>query len=342
MATYYTAVRTFVELRNATEHGMVNHALASGIRDILKDYHHLTARLESLYLSSPDFTLQAAYLYLHPTLHTLALLHSLCLSLDFEEDEPNSSSDAESEESEEDEEDAALAKELGLDRLGADGLKDPDASDPKGPILGGEVLGLLAMRAAQMSGDPTASALHADLLRHAAQPYARILIRWIEEGVLQDPYKEFMVRENRHITKGGLETDYTDEYWERRYTLRDGSTVAEATGDGLRANPAAAELPFRPGTQRLAGGSCIPPFLEPWKHKVLMAGKYLNVIKECGLEVARGKGEQEREQEEGPVKMDDARQVSLAVGVGSTLTICADSITASKTPTSTPMRPCSS
>lgn len=153
MATYYTAVRTFVELRNATEHGMVNHALASGIRDILKDYHHLTARLESLYLSSPDFTLQAAYLYLHPTLHTLAILHSLCLSLDFEED-PADDSEAHSsgEDDSEDEEDAALAKELGLDRLGAGGLKDPDASDPKGPILGGEVLGLLAIRAAQMSG----------------------------------------------------------------------------------------------------------------------------------------------------------------------------------------------
>jgi len=36
----------------------------------------------------------------------------------------------------------------------------------------------------------------------------------------------------------------------------------------------------------LPGGACIPPFLEPWKFKILLAGKYLNVIKECGIEIA--------------------------------------------------------
>ena len=42
----------------------------------------------------------------------------------------------------------------------------------------------------------------------------------------------------------------------------------------------------RPGTNRLPGGACIPPFLEPWKFKILLAGKYLNVIKERGIEIA--------------------------------------------------------
>jgi gamma-tubulin complex component 2 len=27
--------------------------------------------------------------------------------------------------------------------------------------------------------------------------------------------------------------------------------------------------------------------LQPWKHKILLAGKYLNVIRECGIEVKR-------------------------------------------------------
>lgn len=35
----------------------------------------------------------------------------------------------------------------------------------------------------------------------------------------------------------------------------------------------------------MPGGSCIPPFLEPWKHKILLAGKYLNVLQECGIAV---------------------------------------------------------
>lgn len=46
---------------------------------------------------------------------------------------------------------------------------------------------------------------------------------------------------------------------------------------------------------RLPGGACIPRFLEPWKHKILLAGKYLNVIRECGVD---GRGEGERDEEE--------------------------------------------
>lgn len=45
--------------------------------------------------------------------------------------------------------------------------------------------------------------------------------------------------------------------------------------------------PPRQGTNRLPGGACIPKFLQPWKHKILLAGKYLNVIRECGIEVKK-------------------------------------------------------
>jgi gamma-tubulin complex component 2 len=45
---------------------------------------------------------------------------------------------------------------------------------------------------------------------------------------------------------------------------------------------------------RLPGGACIPPLLEGWKHKILLAGKYLNVIRECGIELeADGKQKQD-------------------------------------------------
>ena len=67
--------------------------------------------------------------------------------------------------------------------------------------------------------DPTASTLHTTLLEHASQPYSRMLIRWISTGYLSDPFDEFMVKESTHISKSVLESDYTDEYWERRYTV---------------------------------------------------------------------------------------------------------------------------
>lgn len=115
-----------------------------------------------------------------------------------------------------------------------------------------------------------------------------MLLRWILSGHLDDPFDEFMVKESGHITKGVLESDYTDEYWERRYTLRDGSSLASSSkvSSSKSSAPISAGIPgLRKGTNRLPGGACVPAFLQPWKHKVLLAGKYLNVIRECGIEV---------------------------------------------------------
>ncbi|KAF5014037.1 hypothetical protein F66182_15118, partial [Fusarium sp. NRRL 66182] len=57
------------------------------------------------------------------------------------------------------------------------------------------------------------------------------------------------VKEQKWIKREKLEEDYTDEYWEKRYTIRDNE---------------------------------VPPQLESVRDKVLLAGKYLNVVRECG------------------------------------------------------------
>ena len=46
---------------------------------------------------------------------------------------------------------------------------------------------------------------------------------------------------------------------------------------------------------RLPGGACVPPLLEGWKHKILLAGKYLNVIRECGIEINRDQASSEHD-----------------------------------------------
>lgn len=74
------------------------------------------------------------------------------------------------------------------------------------------------------------------------------------------------------------------------FQLRDGSTTAiEARSSADRTPsqqmPSSGAPEVRPGTNRLPGGACIPPFLEEWKVKILRTGKYLNVIRECGLPV---------------------------------------------------------
>ncbi|EIW70708.1 gamma-tubulin complex component 2 [Tremella mesenterica] len=285
LASFFTSVAASMELRSSPEFGMVSHALCSGIRSMLKEYRVLTAQLESLYLSSSTFTLQTLYFHLHPTLHTMSLLSSLCLALETDESGPDL------EESSDDEFDAK-AEELGLGGAGLKGLmKNLNAQEglgSSGPVLGGEVLGVICERDAKMSGDPTASTLHSTLLLHASQPYSKMLSRWISTGYLSDPYDEFMVKESGHITKGVLESDYTDEYWERRYTLRDGSSIASSSKVSAGKSTLASAAPHvRDGSGRLPGGACIPPFLQPWKFKILLAGKYLNVVRECGIEVKK-------------------------------------------------------
>jgi gamma-tubulin complex component 2 len=165
------------------------------------------------------------------------------------------------------------------------------------------------------AGDPAARALYGKLLRVAGRPYVEMLRQWTRTGTLTDPYEEFCVKESRFINRGTLEMDYTDEYWERRYTvccpclvmnhdsirhqLRDGSTLG-STNKRLQAGVP----PPRAGSGRLPGGACIPPLLEGWKHKVLLAGKYLNVIRECGIEVQRATNLADDD-----LAMDDERSV---------------------------------
>jgi gamma-tubulin complex component 2 len=119
---------------------------------MLREYRILTAQLESLCLQSPTFTLQTLYFHLHPTLHTMTLLSSLCQALetdDIQQDASDATDD-------DDDPLGGMAEELGLGGAGLKGLmKNLNAQDGLGGgglILGGEVLGIVAERDATMSG----------------------------------------------------------------------------------------------------------------------------------------------------------------------------------------------
>ena len=172
--------------------------------------------------------MQKFWYYVHPTLHTLSLLHTLIGTLTRDDLTPISSSTDDSSSSE-DEESHARNEALGI----APNLKkivknmtlnSEDDVTAKSPPKGGEVLTQLHKLAQVHAGDPKAQAVFGTLLRDASKPYARVLRRWCQRGYLEDPYDEFMVRESRFIDRGILERDYVDEYWERRYTVREFST----------------------------------------------------------------------------------------------------------------------
>lgn len=87
------------------------------------------------------------------------------------------------------------------------------------PVKGGEVLTVIYDRMQGMSGDPTARKVYGTVMNAAGAPYVEMLREWATTGRLHDPYEELCLKESKFISKGILEVDYTDEYWERRYTV---------------------------------------------------------------------------------------------------------------------------
>lgn len=240
MATYYGAVEAFVEVQSREEFGVVNHALSAAIRKLLNDYLVLIGQFEHQFLTSPNFTLHLLHLHTMQTSHMLLQLYSLAKEIlkknaMLEDDDDDSMDDFDDVEN--------IIEQL---REGGDGA----AALPGSKICrGGSVLALLTQRLTSMAGDPAARSLLSLLLREASRPYMNMLNEWLHKGMIRDPHSEFLIKEAKSIRRERLEEDYTDEYWEKRYTVRQDD---------------------------------VPPQLEAVRDKVLLAGKYLNVVRECG------------------------------------------------------------
>lgn len=241
MASHYIALDTFVDVQSRDEFGSVNHALCASIRKLLQEYLVMVAQLETQFLSDDSFTLHVLNVHVLPTSHMMAQLYALAHEflkrnalLDDETDESSDSNDD---------------FDHILEQLREGGDLVPGNMTGKKICKGGVVLGLITKRLESMSGDPAARALLTSLLRDASRPYMQMLNEWLHHGAINDPHSEFLIKEQRSIRRERLEQDYTDEYWERRYTIRDHD---------------------------------VPPQLEGVKGKVLLAGKYLNVVRECG------------------------------------------------------------
>jgi gamma-tubulin complex component 2 len=220
LGTYYTAISSFIEQRSHLDFGLVNHALCASIRDMLKDYQTLLSQLEHAFNTSPSFSLQKLWFYVHPTIHTLSLIYSLITDLAFADDPSASLSTSSSDTSDAEEEARNEALGIPSSKLKAVLSETPlSQSSSSIPVKGGEVLAIIHEKQQSMSGDPTASMLYGTLLQAAGRPYIVMLRGWVMTGRLVDPYEELLVKESKFINRGILEMDYTDEYWERRYTV---------------------------------------------------------------------------------------------------------------------------
>ena len=242
LSSYYKAVEACIEILSREELGTVNHALCGAIREFFKEYFSLITQLEHQILTDPSFTLNVLNLRTKTMAHLLSQLYGLCLDLL----RSNSFLEEDSEESTDDMDDVENILESLREGRPADG-----AIPGKKGCIGGSVLGLVTQRLASFAGDPSVKNLLQMLLREASRPYMTMLNEWLHHGSIKDPHGEFMIKEQKSIKRERLDQDYTDEYWEKRYTIRDRDRL-------------------------------VPPQLETLKEKVLLAGKYLNVVRECG------------------------------------------------------------
>ncbi|KAI1852565.1 hypothetical protein JX265_013024 [Neoarthrinium moseri] len=240
MATHYSALEYFIDVQSREEFGAVNHALCAAIRKYLQEYLVMIAQLETQFLTNDTFTLHVLHIHIMPTSQMLSQLYSLAHELL----KRNALLDEESEEDSDPDDIDQILENL---KRGADIV--PGNMTGRKICKGGVAIGLISKRLETMSGDPAARTLLTSLLRDATRPYMAMLNEWLHRGGINDPHSEFLIKEQKSIKREILDKDFTDDYWERRYTLREHD---------------------------------IPPQLLAVKDKVLLAGKYLNVVRECG------------------------------------------------------------
>nr|XP_042898815.1 gamma-tubulin complex component 2 isoform X2 [Parasteatoda tepidariorum] len=118
--------------------------------------------------------------------------------------------------------------------------------------FGGAVLSFLHENTSSLTGSSKSQEICHSLTRAASLPYFEILEKWIYKGIISDCYSEFLVEDNEIIKKEDLPHEYSDAYWEKRYTIRCDQ---------------------------------IPTFLVKAADMILRTGKYINVIRQCGKTV---------------------------------------------------------
>ncbi|CAF0999098.1 unnamed protein product, partial [Didymodactylos carnosus] len=121
----------------------------------------------------------------------------------------------------------------------------------KGNNIGRSVLDLLHEQTQNSSGYKQTYDTCYYLAKSAFKPYLTMLETWIYKGIIHDPYNEFMVTENKDVQKENLENDFNDKYWGKRYVLNRNNT---------------------------------PRLLESMSEMILNTGKYLNAIRESGID----------------------------------------------------------
>ncbi|KAF5094898.1 hypothetical protein D0Z00_003354 [Geotrichum galactomycetum] len=266
IATAYMGLCEFLNHQSKREFGMVNQALCASLREnLLKQYSMLVGQLEYQFYHGPGpFSLQQLQLQLMDIGKKLQQGYELGQIILRE----NAKKSEEAVRSTFDDDLDKVIESLKLnnnsggrgtgDNGGTGGAQTDNGSlnqllnptSKSNVCKGGTILRILSRRLTEYSGDPDARQLLTQLLKDASKPYLHMLDLWINKGIIFDPHDEFLVREKQGLSKRAADMDYSDEYWDKRYSVRKDDLPIEFD------NPQIYE-------------------------RILLTGKYLNVIREC-------------------------------------------------------------
>ena len=62
--------------------------------------------------------------------------------------------------------------------------------------------------------------IYSFLLNKSFVPYIDFLGKWIYHGVVDDIYEEFLIKDQKNILKEGINKDFKETFWEKRFSLR--------------------------------------------------------------------------------------------------------------------------
>ena len=214
LCQHRASVLKYAEARQEMSMGRVCHALSAALRLILDELDVLVAQLEHQ-MRCGVLTLHKAWFHLAPAAEVFAALHAVVTQ---------------------------ASRRPGDDAAGRGG---------RGGLRGAALLDVLKEKEARASGDAALAGVFRRLHAACLQPYRRMLTRWLEEGVVDDPFGEFFVLGDPSQKKESLATDALSTYWTGRWRLKP---------------------------------SAVPRFLRDVAPAVLTAGRYVDALRECGGE----------------------------------------------------------
>lgn len=162
-------------------------------------------------------------------------------------------------------------------------------------LRGAGLLSFLHTRVSALMGDADAHKLALRLLRAAAEPYFSMLEKWLTQGVIDDPYSEFMIQENFEINICELSGDGGAAFWGERFVLRaaldplTGAPMMKATNGGSGSGGMNDSLLSGGGsginststTTAIGPAYDVPAFLERAQKAILDTGRCLNLTRTC-------------------------------------------------------------